>query len=68
MVNGSGVAEVRRPDNRPEGSLQAPDSSLRVMLARLLLEMQGATLSLWDNGEAGVWYACVAFPPAQRAG
>jgi signal transduction histidine kinase len=37
--------------------------NLRVILARLLLEMQGATLSLWDNGEAGIWYACVAFPP-----
>jgi hypothetical protein len=36
-------------------------ASLRVVLARLLLEMQGATLSLWedDNG----WAACVAFPP-----
>ncbi len=36
-------------------------TTLRVVLARLLLEMQGATLSLWedDNG----WAACVAFPP-----
>jgi hypothetical protein len=34
------------------------------MLARLLLEMQGATLSLWDDREGGVWYACVAFPPS----
>jgi two-component system cell cycle sensor histidine kinase PleC len=61
VVNGSGVAEVCH--NRPEGSLQGPDGSLRVILARLLLEMQGATLSLWDNGETGIWYACVAFPP-----
>ena len=38
-------------------------SNLRVMLARLLLEMQGATLSLWDNDEAGIWSACIAFPP-----
>lgn len=36
--------------------------SLRVMLARLLLEMQGATLSLWDD-DAGFWSAYVAFPP-----
>ena len=36
-------------------------SSLRVILARLLLEMQGATLSLWED-ENG-WAACVAFPP-----
>jgi hypothetical protein len=35
--------------------------SLRVILARLLLEMQGATLSLWED-ENG-WAACVAFPP-----
>jgi hypothetical protein len=61
VVNGSGVAEVCH--NRPEGSLQGPDGSLRVILARLLLEMQGATLSLWDNGETGIWFACVAFPP-----
>jgi len=37
--------------------------SLRVILARLLLEMQGATLSLWDDDtDAGLWSACVAFP------
>lgn len=36
--------------------------NLRIMLARLLLEMQGATLSLWDN-DAGFWSAYVAFPP-----
>jgi two-component system cell cycle sensor histidine kinase PleC len=40
----------------------APGSSLRVILARLLVEMQGATLSLWE-GDAGIWSACVAFPP-----
>ena len=37
-------------------------SNLRVMLARLLLEMQGATLSVWE-GDAGFWSAYVAFPP-----
>ena len=36
--------------------------SLRVMLARLLLEMQGAALSLWDD-DAGTWWAHLAFPP-----
>jgi predicted lipoprotein with Yx(FWY)xxD motif len=30
------------------------------MLARLLLEMQGATLSLWDD-DARCWSACVVF-------
>ncbi len=33
------------------------------MLARLLLEMQGATLQPVGRGEAGIWSACVAFPP-----
>jgi two-component system cell cycle sensor histidine kinase PleC len=64
VVNGSGEAEIRSPHYRPNGSPEAPGSNLRVMLARLLLEMQGATLSLWDDGEGGVWYACVAFPPS----
>jgi signal transduction histidine kinase len=36
--------------------------NLRVMLARLLLEMQGAALSLWDD-DAGTWWAHLAFPP-----
>ena len=36
-------------------------TSLRVVLARLLLEMQGATLSLWEDESS--WAACVAFPP-----
>ena len=67
VVNGSGAAEVRRPHNRPEGSPRTPDSSLRVMLARLLLEMQGATLSLWDNGEAGIWYGLRRVSPAGLA-
>ena len=36
--------------------------SLRVMLARLLLEMQGSSLSFWE-GEAQALSACIAFPP-----
>jgi signal transduction histidine kinase len=36
--------------------------SLRVILARLLLEMQDATLSLFED-ESGLWSACVAFAP-----
>ena len=67
VINGSGEAGVRRQENAPAGASPQghppAGSSLRVMLARLLLEMQGATLSLWDEGEAGIWYACVAFPP-----
>lgn len=44
--------------------------SLRVILARLLLEMQGATLSLWDDEESLCWSACVVFsaPAPSRAG
>lgn len=48
------------PDNA--GRYPLAGGSLRVMLARLLLEMQGAALSLWDN-DAGFWSAYVAFPP-----
>jgi signal transduction histidine kinase len=44
------------------GPYPAAGGSLRVILARLLLEMQGATLSLWED-DAGTWSACVAFPP-----
>jgi hypothetical protein len=44
------------------GHYPVAGGSLRVMLARLLLEMQGASLSLWDN-DAGFWSAYVAFPP-----
>jgi signal transduction histidine kinase len=53
------------PDAVPHGQGRActpAGSNLRVMLARLLLEMQGATLSLWEDDE-GSWWACVAFPP-----
>lgn len=49
-------------DGRGEGSDPlVSGGSLRVILARLLLEMQSATLSLWDH-DAGSWSACVAFP------
>jgi signal transduction histidine kinase len=61
VVDGSGDAKVRRQAN-PTAPASSQGSNLRLMLARLLLEMQGATLSLWDDGEAGIWYACVAFP------
>lgn len=44
------------------GGYPLAGGSLRMMLARLLLEMQGASLSLWDN-DAGFWSAYVAFPP-----
>ena len=49
------------PARSGAGDAFTSGGSLRVILARLLLEMQGATLSLWmdDNG----WAACVAFPP-----
>jgi signal transduction histidine kinase len=41
--------------------------SLRVILARLLLEMQGATLSVWDaDASDGFWSVCVGFPPRGR--
>jgi signal transduction histidine kinase len=63
---GSARSIELRIAGRPETSQVTQDpyvagTSLRVVLARLLLEMQGASLSLWedDNG----WAACVAFPP-----
>jgi signal transduction histidine kinase len=45
----------------PSAGAYISGGNLRVILARLLLEMQGATLSLWED-ENG-WAACVAFPP-----
>jgi signal transduction histidine kinase len=61
VMNGSGQPEIRREENMSTGS-PAGGSNLRAMLARLLLEMQGATLSLWEDDDAGVWFVCVAFP------
>ncbi len=57
------AAEPRAAASHGAGSQDAfvSGGSLRVILARLLLEMQGATLSLWED-ENG-WAACVAFPP-----
>jgi signal transduction histidine kinase len=51
------------------GGYPPAGSSLRTMLARLLLEMQGATLSLWDD-DTRCWSACVVFstPAITRAG
>ena len=37
-------------------------ATLRVMLARLLLEMQGGSLSFWED-RAGSWSVGVVFPP-----
>jgi signal transduction histidine kinase len=67
VVNASGEGPARRQAT-PTAPVVAQDcpaagSNLRVMLAQLLLGMQGATLCLWDDGDTGVWYACVAFPP-----
>jgi two-component system cell cycle sensor histidine kinase PleC len=65
VVNGSEPAGVETTDHGADGTRRSyPEagSSLRVILARLLVEMQGATVSLWD-GDGGVWSACVAFPP-----
>jgi signal transduction histidine kinase len=66
VADGAKEAKVRDQARQaaPAGSQDCPPagSNLRVMLAQLLLEMQGATLSLWDDADTGVWYACVAFP------
>ena len=66
---GARSIEVRVAGSLPscaQGSNAGPyplaGGSLRVMLARLLVEMQGAALSLWDD-EAGTWWAHLAFPP-----
>jgi signal transduction histidine kinase len=50
------------PGTSPPGQeAYVAGASLRVILARLLLDMQGATLSLWEDD--GGWAAYVAFPP-----
>lgn len=56
------VAGAVRASQPNAESYPLAGTGLRAMLARLLLEMQGATLSLWDD-DAGTWWACVAFPP-----
>jgi signal transduction histidine kinase len=57
-----------------QGDSFIADGGLRVVLARSLLEMQGATLRV-SAGQAGPWWASIAFPAApprrdmrQRAG
>jgi two-component system cell cycle sensor histidine kinase PleC len=67
VTSGAGPMPLACTDqtNSPQGGYRPyvmAGGGLRVILARLLLEMQGATLSLWDD-EAGTWLACVAFPP-----
>ena len=65
ITNGSEQPAGAIPDGAAKddaGRYPPAGGSLRVMLARLLLEMQGATLSLWDD-DAGFWSAYVAFPP-----
>jgi signal transduction histidine kinase len=66
---GARSIEIRVADSFPSGAAGSnpgpfplPGGNLRVMLARLLLEMQGAALSLWDD-DAGTWWAHLAFPP-----
>jgi two-component system cell cycle sensor histidine kinase PleC len=58
---GTSNEEAGRPSQPVAADAFVSGGSLRVILARLLLEMQGATLSLWED-ENG-WAACVAFPP-----
>jgi signal transduction histidine kinase len=62
------AAALSPPDSScaESGSLVAGDG-LRVVLARSLLEMQGATLSVCAGG-AGLWSASIAFPttPCRR--
>jgi signal transduction histidine kinase len=54
------------PDNpRTESGSPLVGGSLRVVLARSLLEMQGATLSVCTGGSAH-WSASIAFPTAPR--
>jgi signal transduction histidine kinase len=52
------------PDRQDAGDPRRPWAAggLRVMLARSLLEMQDATLSLNREGSAGAWSAHIAFP------
>jgi signal transduction histidine kinase len=58
-VTGSAPSEATGSNTGP---YPLAGGNLRVMLARLLLEMQGAALSLWDDA-AGTWWAHLAFPP-----
>jgi two-component system cell cycle sensor histidine kinase PleC len=69
-VTGPGASEAHPPaaSGLPASPGRSADplvagGSLRVMLARLLLEMQGATVSVWDGHDGVSWSACVAFPP-----
>jgi K+-sensing histidine kinase KdpD len=51
----------------PQDWRSAPGDGLRIILARSLLEMQGATLSLCSGPEAAGWSARIAFPVAAAA-
>jgi signal transduction histidine kinase len=54
------ATSMPRQDEPAAAQEPAPAASLRVILARLLLETQGATLTCGE--EAGVWSARVHFP------
>jgi two-component system cell cycle sensor histidine kinase PleC len=60
-VGGPAAGPAATDARPPSNDAFVAGGSLRVILARLLLEMQGATLSLWED--ANGWAACVAFPP-----
>jgi signal transduction histidine kinase len=63
-VAGSTDGTAVAPEAGEQEAQAYPPSSatLRIMLARLLVEMQGGSLSFWED-RGGSWSACVVFPP-----
>ena len=59
----AGQAAHGRVDGRPS----APGDGLRLMLARSLVEMQGATLSVDSGPDAEAWTARIIFPAPTHA-
>jgi signal transduction histidine kinase len=59
-----GPGSDHQPAQRRGDARAVPGNGLRLILARSLLEMQGATLSLDAEPRSGRWAAHIAFPAA----
>jgi hypothetical protein len=62
VISVAAPAEASEVSEQDAQAYPPSGATLRIMLARLLLEMQGGSLSFWEGG-AGSWSACVVFPP-----
>ena len=62
---GRAAGALSPSDGTCEQSPPVAGGGLRVLLARSLLEMQGATLSV-SSGQSGFWSASIAFPTTPR--